>query len=159
MSNASKRFSSQAVIGSTKLPVVKSQYRVAPTPAPSMRAPTGDATPTRNNHSRAGGSGGNATTCRHTTAGGASISTGVTTSRGSAVARGSASTRSGANRAAMPVRDGGSTPHSAIARPNTPPQTPTNATSGNASARQNAPSAAKKSIAAIASPRASSTTS
>src|SRR2546422_6402783 len=69
MSNASKRFSSHAVIGSTKLPVVKSQKRNAPTPLPRIRAASGAATPTRNTHSVAGGSAGNATTCRHTTAG------------------------------------------------------------------------------------------
>ena len=138
---------------------MKSQKRNAPTPLPRIRAASGAATPTRNTHSVAGGSAGNATTCRHTTAGGAATSTTERTSWSGAVARGSASTSRGANSAASPVRDGGSIPRSAIARPNTPPHIPTTAARGNASTRQNAPSAAKKNIAAVASPSAKSTTS
>ena len=78
-SNASRVGSSQAVIGSTKVPVVNSQRRTAPTPRPSIVAPIGHAIPARNTHSSGSGSSGKAITVRHTVSIGASMSIDVHT--------------------------------------------------------------------------------
>jgi hypothetical protein len=53
---------------------MKMHSRVAPTPSPEVRAPIGQEIPSRKNQSGRALISGNATTCRHTPAGGASIS-------------------------------------------------------------------------------------
>src|SRR5579884_454270 len=77
--NASFRFGSQVVIGSTKSPVENSQYRTAPTPRPTILARTGYAMPTRKGNSVGGGRSGKWMMFRHTTFGGAATSIVVVT--------------------------------------------------------------------------------
>lgn len=73
-SNANRRPGSHTVMGSTNGPVENSQYRIAPTPVPSIRACFGYAMPDRNHHSVGSASGGKAITCGHTSSGEAAIS-------------------------------------------------------------------------------------
>src|SRR4051812_40398232 len=71
--------SSQTVIGSTKLPVVKLQCLTAPTPLPSIFAFTGYAIPVLKINSVGSASCGNSTTFFQTVCGSALISIDVTT--------------------------------------------------------------------------------
>src|SRR5690606_4939334 len=76
-SNFKSRGSSQTVIGSTKLPVVKLQCLTAPTPVPSIFASIGYAIPVLKINSVGSSSCGNSTTFFQTVCGSALISIAV----------------------------------------------------------------------------------
>src|SRR5690554_1711367 len=78
-SNDKSRGSSQTVIGSTKLPVVKLQCLTAPIPVPSISALIGYAIPVLKINSVGSSSSGNSTTFFQTVCGSALISIEVTT--------------------------------------------------------------------------------